>query len=303
MRILVTADLHYDIARSREPARGAAHDICARGGDAVVLVGDTAGAQPGPLHEALELFAGFGGRKFIVAGNHCLWCRQGENSIQRYEKLLPAIAAEHGFEMLDQAPAVVGDVGFVGSVGWYDYSFRDESLGLPEAFYRVKMAPGAARYLGQHKDLVASHQGELTERHLAMGARWMDGVHVRMNMSDEQFLDMLNARLTEHLRQVSEQSRQVVAFIHHLPFHDLVPQNRPDRFAFAAAYMGAAKLGETLLACEKLTHVYCGHSHWPGRVRIGEVEVVNVGSTYVEKRIEELEIVPEAGSSGLGNGS
>jgi hypothetical protein len=82
----------------------------------------------------------------------------------------------------------------------------------------------------------------------------------------------------------------VLAFLHHLPFHDLVPQNRPDRFAFAAAYMGAAVLGETLLNCPSLRAVYCGHSHWPARVRIGHVDVVNVGSTYVQKRVEEIEI-------------
>ena len=50
MRILVTADLHYDIERSRAPTRQLAREIAATGGDALVLVGDTAGADltPGP---------------------------------------------------------------------------------------------------------------------------------------------------------------------------------------------------------------------------------------------------------------
>ena len=67
MRILVTADLHYDIPRSREPARALAARACAAGGDAIVLVGDTAGPDLGPLAECLALLADFGGRKFLVA--------------------------------------------------------------------------------------------------------------------------------------------------------------------------------------------------------------------------------------------
>ena len=82
----------------------------------------------------------------------------------------------------------------------------------------------------------------------------------------------------------------IVAFMHHLPFRELVPRDRPDRFAFAAAYMGTQKLGDVLLACDKVSHVYCGHSHWPGRHRIGHVNVINVGSTYVEKKLESLEL-------------
>ena len=49
-------------------------------------------------------------------------------------------------------------------------------------------------------------------------------------------------------------------------------------------------IGEVLLACPKVTHVYCGHSHWPGECQIGHVRVVNVGSTYTEKRMVTLDV-------------
>ena len=65
-KILITADLHYDIARSREPAERLAEEACRLGGDALVLVGDTAGAQLGPLRDCLRLFGGFPGRKLLV---------------------------------------------------------------------------------------------------------------------------------------------------------------------------------------------------------------------------------------------
>ncbi len=84
--------------------------------------------------------------------------------------------------------------------------------------------------------------------------------------------------------------RQVLAFVHHLPFRELVPQQRPPPLAFAAAYMGSDKIGHALLECKKLSHVFCGHSHWPGRLNVKGVEVINVGSTYFEKRLEVLEL-------------
>ena len=71
MKILVTSDLHYDITRSREPTRDLARRVCAKGGDALVLVGDTAGARLEPLGEALTLFDGFPGKANIgVAAAH-----------------------------------------------------------------------------------------------------------------------------------------------------------------------------------------------------------------------------------------
>jgi len=54
--------------------------------------------------------------------------------------------------------------------------------------------------------------------------------------------------------------------------------------------MGVEQIGKVLLACRKVSHVYCGHSHWAGRRRIGHVTAVNVGSTYTQKRLEVLEL-------------
>ena len=290
MRILVTADLHYNIPRSRAPTRLLARRICASGGEALVLVGDTAGAETRPLVECLGLFDGFAGRKFLVAGNHCLWCRPDEDSLHRYRDVLPAVAADAGFHLLDQAPALVGRTALAGSVGWYDYSFRDESLGIPEPFYRAKLSPGAARYLGGHDDLLAAHSHELTDAHMGIGARWMDGQNVRLGVSDEQFLEMVAATLEEHLREVSDRAERICVFLHHLPFAELVPPGRPAGFAFAAAYMGAGRLGEVVKNCPKVTHVFCGHSHWPAEISVGDIDVVNVGSTYTDKKLRVLEL-------------
>jgi hypothetical protein len=100
----------------------------------------------------------------------------------------------------------------------------------------------------------------------------------------------LAEKLALQLEGLAERCDAIAAFIHHLPFAQLVPLDRPDCFAFAAAYMGTGRLGEVLLQTPKLTHVYCGHSHWAHRERIGHIEVINIGSTYVSKKLEVLNL-------------
>jgi predicted phosphohydrolase len=289
MRILITADLHYNIPRSREGVEDLARRVIETGGDALVLLGDTAGAQLEPMRQALRLFADFEGKKLMVPGNHCLWCRKGENSLHRYHHILPQVAREEGFEMLDHHPQLLSKTGLAGSIGWYDYSFRDPRLEVPVEFYREKLSPGAAAYMGRD-DLVEAHRDKLQPRHMALGVRWRDGQFVHLPMTDAQFVATLSERLREQLEFLSTRSDRIVVFLHHLPFADLVPEDRPDRFAFAAAYLGAEKFGQVLLEFPRISHVYCGHSHWPSRIRRGHMEVVNIGSTYVEKKLEILEL-------------
>jgi hypothetical protein len=118
----------------------------------------------------------------------------------------------------------------------------------------------------------------------------MDGVHVRLGMGDVEFTQMLAQKLRRQLAQISPKVSRIAAFMHHLPFGELVPQERPDRFAFAAAFMGSPAIGEVLLECPKVVCICCGHSHWPSRIKIGHVDVISIGSTYTEKRLEVLEL-------------
>lgn len=286
MRILLTADLHYNIARSRRAAVDLAQRACAAGGDAIVLAGDSAGADLASLGECLDLFADFPGRRLLVPGNHGLWCRDGESSLDRYERMIPETAHAHGFDVLDHSPVTWGRVGLVGSIGWYDYSLRNRSLEIPLAFYRAKVSPGAAAYYEEYGHLVAAHRDRLTDRHMAIGARWMDGQRVRLGMSDEAFVGRLVAKLQTQLADLAPRVERIVAVLHHLPFAELVPSARPDKFAFAAAFLGSDRLGRVLRACPKVTDVYCGHSHWRAEANIGPLRVVNIGSTYTHKRLE-----------------
>ena len=72
MRILLTADLHYNHPRSRPLADTLIDDMNRAGGDVLVLIGDTATHEGDLLEQCLSRFK-FPGPKLIVAGNHELW--------------------------------------------------------------------------------------------------------------------------------------------------------------------------------------------------------------------------------------
>ncbi len=70
--------------------------------------------------------------------NHDVWLtdKTQTHSWALHEQQWPEQFLAHGFHPLHLATLQVNDVAFVGSMGWYDYSFRD-NLGIDLAHYRA----------------------------------------------------------------------------------------------------------------------------------------------------------------------
>lgn len=289
MRILATADLHYDITRSREPARLIAEEICRLEADALLVLGDVAGRDSGIVLEALRLFDQFKGRKFFVAGNHDIWTAPGGDSLDKLESELPEICRQAGFHDLDLEPAVLGGVGLVGSIGWYDFGYRPGRLGIPLRFYEAKIAPGAAERLSGFEYLLAD-RSDVPEEAFSIGTRWMDGEHIHLRLSDVDFCGRLVSRLAGHLAEVAGSCDQIVVGMHHVPFAALVPYTDKPSWAFASAFLGSDQFGQVLMEQPKVRTLLCGHSHKPDRIQCGHIECINVGCTYLAKRYEVLDL-------------
>lgn len=289
MRIIVTADLHYDVARSKAPAEAIAQEICRLGGDILLLVGDCVSTDFAMLDRLLSRFEAFRGVKLLVAGNHELWTCGGADSFHRYQNELLDACSRNGVHYLDHAPYRANGVAFVGSVGWYDYSFRPSRLQVPLRFYQHKVSPGAAAHLEQHSHLLDCTD-DITPVAREITTRWMDGVRVKLPMGDIDFTRHLADKLRAHLEQVHERSDRVIAAVHHLPFAELVPAGIIPNWAFANGFMGSELFGETLLDFPKVTNVFCGHCHQYKRCRKNHLDCISVGSTYGEKRFEVLDI-------------
>src|SRR5688572_7228053 len=80
-RLAVTADLHYDVLRSRGPAAEIIQQINETTADGVLLAGDTSTADGEDLEQCLALFRPDRPR-FFLPGNHELWTRRRPRDVE-----------------------------------------------------------------------------------------------------------------------------------------------------------------------------------------------------------------------------
>ncbi|MCG8407467.1 MAG: metallophosphoesterase [Phycisphaerales bacterium] len=289
MRIIITSDLHYNISRSKRPTETVAEEICRRGGDILILVGDSAGADLKELEAVFTLFEPFEGARLAVAGNHELWTHGREDSLHRYENEIATICSRHGVHYLDTEPFIQGNLAIVGNVGWYDFSFRPSVMKIPLRFYQHKVAPGAADHIEKHRHLLEAAD-DVIPAVRQVSTRWMDGEHVKLPFSDVDFTHRLVAKLRRHLQDVEKVADRIIAAVHHLPFAELLPRSIIPNWQFGTAFMGSELFGEALLEFPKISHVFCGHSHQARRCRKQHLQCTSIGSTYREKQYEVLDL-------------
>jgi Icc-related predicted phosphoesterase len=286
MRLLATADLHYNHAKSRASADELIDQLNAAAADVLLLVGDTAPGDGDALEQCLSRIR-FAGPKLFVAGNHELWTH-GPDSERVLREELPCRVRNLGWQWLQDEPFVAGGVAVVGSLGWYDYSFAQASLGIPRRFYERKVSPGVADRLAEYADLV-ERRDDVSPAAWDVVARWNDGRFVKLRQSDEAFLDEQLGQLRVQLDSLRKVGT-VVAAVHHLPFRQLLPPSHNAQWDFAKAYLGSERIGRLLLQFPDVKHVLCGHSHFAARARVGHIEAINIGSGYRWKTTVTLDL-------------
>ncbi len=286
MRLLVTADLHYNHPRSRPLAQDLIEQMNATGGDVLLVIGDTAIADGDSLEQCLTRFH-FAGPKLLVAGNHELWTTRSD-SYQLFTEELPRRCAAIGWHWLNDHPFVAGPIGIVGSIGWYDYSFARPELGIPSRFYEHKVSPGVAERYEEYASLMRD-SSDISSTAREIFARWNDGLHIKLGRSDERFLTELLETLNSQLQSLKD-IPQIVAAIHCVPFAELLPPSHSIQWDFARAYLGSEKIGALLAQYPNVRHVFCGHSHFPVETHIGAIQAINIGSGYRAKFFRTIEL-------------
>jgi 3',5'-cyclic AMP phosphodiesterase CpdA len=286
MRLLVTSDLHYNHGKSTALADDLIASINRAGGDVLLLVGDTAVSDGDALEQCLSRFH-FSGTKLFLAGNHELWTN-GYDSYRLFTDELPRRVEALGWQWLETRPFIAGEIAIVGTVGWYDYSFAQKSLGIPDRFYREKISPGAASMLEDFQHLLES-SNDVPRHAMSIVARWNDGKFVKLHRSDPAFLDALLVDFESRLSSVAGAAR-IIAATHHLPFAQLLPPAHSGQWDFTKAYLGSPRIGQTLLKFPNITHVFCGHSHFPAEAQVQHVRAINPGNSYRFKIVKTLDI-------------
>lgn len=263
--VIATSDLHLHLyAAGDASVEQLIPRACASDADVLIVAGDVTNGSTENFAACLMRFQDFKGTKLLVPGNHDLWT-SFLDSRTKYETLLPEIAAETGFHVLDKAPFVMGRTAFIGNIGWYDYSLRSDRLNMTLSQYRSKTVPGVCT--------------------------WNDKMYVKWDLEDDEFTQMCLDSLQRHYAQVEPQVDQVVVVLHHLPFVELVHESNNVALEFCRAYMGSSRFGELLLECPKVRYVICGHRHSVSECTKNGVKAMVIGSEYSLKRMLTLNLV------------
>ncbi|MEQ8187792.1 MAG: metallophosphoesterase [Candidatus Eremiobacterota bacterium] len=263
MKIIATCDLHYGLKKwGNDSTKEIARLVTNSDADVFIIAGDI-GEGLQNFEACLELFEGFRGHKLIVPGNHDLWSKEGQ-SFRIYSEILKEICENCGFHYLDTGPFILDKIGFVGNIGWYDYSFKLEELDIPIKYYEEKYLPKVVR--------------------------WNDRRFIKWNYNDYEFLGLLLDKMEQHIQHIYEHVETIIGVTHHMPFEHMIRKTNYMSWDFARAYLGSKKIGDLYLNYEKIKLAICGHNHRYVRAKKGHVECISVGSTYKQKELLTLEL-------------
>jgi len=284
MKILATSDLH--VISNKERTRDIANYINSSDADALVIAGDIATARN--LEKALRLFSDFQGQKLAVAGNHDIWTQKGDSHVL-YTQVLPELFESCGFHYLDQRPLKLGNVGFVGNIGWYDYSFARKKGKTPTPIF-VSPDRSVKRWRDiKTKDYRRKQFFTHTEDGQVDVRTWEDMNYIRWNHDDKQFASQCASRLESDLLSIENDVDAVIAITHHVPFQEMIdPHNERVPFNFFKAYSGNAMLGKIMKKHKKVKVAICGHTHSPREARIKHITAYNVSHPPYQQGIREI---------------
>ncbi|MFH0964994.1 MAG: metallophosphoesterase [Planctomycetota bacterium] len=281
MRVAFTSDLHTDSSVLNQEAVAELVRLARESRpDCLVVAGDVS-ADPEELERYLAAFAAVDVPRIFVPGNHDVWLHpRGDravpgNSTSKYDRLIARRARQAGFHPVWRSPAIVADTAFVGTDGWYDYSFAPETLRLGPADYARKEYGGLA----------------WQDRHFARWKPRASDPSADECLSDTEVADMLNDDLRKLLARVSRRRAvsRIVAVTHHLPFRQMVRYHNNPRWDYFCAFMGNEKMGCLIESFDKVTHVLAGHTHVRMDLRVGRLRCLTSPLGYLARKREPLD--------------
>lgn len=220
-------------------------------------------------------------KKIFCPGNHDIWVngKSFDASWVKYYQILPELCDLLDWHYLPRQPIVIDNVGFAGTVGWYDYSSRNP--------------------VWDDKVTIEQYATKLNE---ATGAVWMDREFARFGKySDQAVADHFATELIDDLSQISidlivpmpelhssvslnidyqykekQQSNKeidtIVIGTHIVPFIDFVKFTGGLEWDYFSAFIGNTTLGKIISNIKKdvKTISVFGHTHFPQRKKIND---------------------------------
>ncbi len=181
----------------------------------------------------------------FVPGNHDVWEIRRKvvtgSTKAKYETFLKNSVERAGCWYLPRNPFVLNhEVGIIGNLGWYDYSFRNP-------FYDTVLGDFEKRYQSKQYG----------------GLYWNDAFFTNWGMSDAEVVEYLLEEARADAQRIQESRVSVkVAVFHHIPFKEGVIYKNTLEWDFFSAFMGSEKLG-WFVEKEHFNLVIHGHTHFP----------------------------------------
>ncbi len=267
MRAIILADTHFDYkrdpsltARKERAIRSLDSDV-----DCVLLCGDNAELRP-DLSDHKKLFAILKNRFCcpigFVAGNHELWGGMRVSSEKLLWEVLPSLAEDFEMTYLEKENLRIEGITIAGTYGHFDYSLSGVRGGSPTQ----EFITGYAIINGIH------HQ--LRDR------IFMDW----QGKSDEEVTSILINALEERIRGKTE----LITISHTVPNKQATGHPETKEQDFSGLFSGTEKL-ERIIQDYRPVYHFCGHTHAPAQLRIGESIVFNIGTDYDDFRYALLD--------------
>jgi putative phosphoesterase len=266
VKLIAIADIHWD--QGRYEWLQCIKDLQKKSFDILLIAGDIAVYDESyriALSEINKIECKY---KMIVLGNHDIWLTDDcFNSFQKYE-LKHQIAENLSYIFLDGNPTIFNNIGFIGNIGWYDYSLRDKSLDskypLADFMYKTKRFPNGK-------------------------GRWMDGVYAKWRIPDNEVTQYFAKRLEEDILKIYNKCNSICFLMHHIPCEHMVTR-KDENWNMGNAFVGSSVFENIIRKYNKINFVVCGHTHTSFDENINGVRYINVGADYRIPKYVEIDI-------------
>jgi len=282
MKIAAFSDIHlpgckdFDFYHALKDLSGSTLDV-------LILAGDISAAYNNfdltmqKINSQLKDFNITASHKLFVPGNHDIHLDRGDSLILNRIKSLVSNqnlsneqaylslrdkASRLGYHMLDASPYLVGNTAFVGNIGWYDYSFGNNS----DLELLVGNTKKPIREFTKHDYSLKKVYEEQSKKTIY----WPD----KTDFDDVEFAKKQAQSLEKDL--ISVKGKDIFVVLHTVPFIENISKQDTIFKQFTSAYMGSELFREIILKHNVSTVIH-GHSHLgTGKYLVGNTTAYNV---------------------------
>jgi putative phosphoesterase len=270
MKIGLISDLHTDATETnRAIIPYLINTIKNADLDVFVLAGDVT-PKLSEFYEILGEFdtAGLTCQKLFVPGNHDIWVSKDANMTSEQKcGVISQICQDHGFYSLIDAPHIVENIGFCGTIGWYDYTFASDKYDFSAEQYAEKQL---------------------------MGTVWSDKRYAKWEDTDVNVAHRFETALGKQITFLKNKVKRIIVVTHHVPFRECIRYRGELPWDYFRAFMGSEGLGKLCLREPLVTHVLFGHVHYPVNQQVENLKAICAPIGYFhEQPVESLQSYAE----------